>query len=61
VDIPHWDVQSRVLAAVVKAFEDRGPVEVSGIDWAKREAETKKLTEERDSYRKAWLEEREKK
>lgn len=53
-DVPHTEVQSRVLMAAVKAFEDRGPVEVSGFDLAKAKKVLEDMTRERNECHSAW-------
>lgn len=61
VDMAHTDVQSRVLMAVLNAFnDDRGGISVTGIDLVKLGVERETLREERDAYRTAWLAEQEK-
>jgi hypothetical protein len=59
VDAPHNEVSGRVLAAVVREFQDREPgaVQVTGFDLRKLEATLAAITVERDAYRKGWLEE----
>jgi hypothetical protein len=56
VDQPHHDVQSRVLAAVVREFTDRDPgVMAIGFDLEKHEKALALVTTERDEYRRGWL------
>lgn len=54
-DVSHLDVQSRVLAAIVKAFDDRvPPLSVAGFDRAKLEERLATMTRERNECHAAW-------
>jgi hypothetical protein len=56
-DEPHPMVQARVLHAVEREFQERAPgLSVVGFDRAKNDREKKELSEERDDWRRGYLE-----